>query len=86
MKKRVVADIPFTLAGFFDDSDEDRNIENLDEINNFENQELVLGNVKLIIRQTVYHPTNANIVWPSTFVLADYIKENVSNIQWLDTI
>jgi hypothetical protein len=65
---------PFTLKGLFGTSSDDGSESDYEEtLNMVENQNLQIGDLNVLIRQTAFHPTNANKVWPGTFSLADLI-------------
>jgi len=61
---------PFSLGSFF----EERGEEGSEELEQqFEEQELVIGESTLRIRQYAWHMANGNKVWPGTFSLAEYL-------------
>lgn len=68
---------PVSLMGLFGgDSDGEEgadSFENLEEI-----QEIDLAGTTLAIRQCAWHQTNANKVWPGSFVLSEKLLENKS--------
>lgn len=45
-------------------------------VNEEEIQQIQLAGMSLSIKQCAWHQTNANKVWPGTFVLAEYIEEH----------
>lgn len=71
---------PISLIGLFgcddgDDADE-KCVDGIDGyVNNYENQLVTINTIVLTIRQYSFHRTNANQVWPGTFVLADFISQ-----------
>ena len=69
-------DAPFSLAGLFVDSDDDGNNFTDDNLYQYESQDLLLGDLRIKITQSAYHPTNANKVWPGTYILVDYMLSN----------
>jgi len=70
---------PISLTGLFgcDESDdaEEQCIDSCAYENNYENQTLTINSIELIVRQYSFHCTNANQVWPGTFLLADFITQ-----------
>lgn len=48
-------------------------------------QELIIGGESLAIRQYSWHRANANQVWPGTFVLAEFLRDNRSKYQCSDS-
>ena len=77
-KKDGGVNAPISLGDLFnnDSGDEEQQFEN-----EYENQSLMVGDRNLIIRQSSWHQTNANKVWPGTFLLADFI---ISNCEYKD--
>jgi hypothetical protein len=71
---------PISLIGLFgcdegDDADE-KCVDGIGGyVNNYENQLVTINTIVLTIRQYSFHRTNANQVWPGTFVLADFISQ-----------
>eukprot|EP01035_Chromulina_nebulosa_P030356 gene30356-40338_t len=69
-------DAPFSLAGLFVDSDDDENNFTDDNLYQYESQDLLFGDLRIKVTQSAYHPTNANKVWPGTYILVDYMLAN----------
>lgn len=72
---------PISLIGLFGSDEGDDADENCVDgsnnayVNNYENQLVTINTLVLTIRQYSFHRTNANQVWPGTFVLADFISQ-----------
>ena len=69
---------PITLGGLFPDSDEEDSstqsvFEQVSEV-----QSLTIAGLTFEVEQLAYHSHNANKVWPGTFALTEYIKQNSS--------
>jgi hypothetical protein len=74
-KKDGGVEAPVSLGGLFfnpDDSDNDEETNEFD--NSYENQQLQVDGMTLCIRQNSWHQTNANKVWPGTFLLAEFLR------------
>ncbi len=75
-KKDGGVEAPISLNGLFfnpDDSDNESNDNEFD--NSYENQLLLIDGTSLSIRQNAWHKTNANKVWPGTFLLAEFLRQ-----------
>jgi methylase of polypeptide subunit release factors len=70
-------DAPISISDLFNTND-DETEENNDFENIYEVQSLKVGNNLLKIRQSSWHKTNANIVWPGTFLLIEFMIQNSS--------
>ena len=68
---------PITLAGFFNDDSSDDENETKEFVQIYEEQKLCIGSMNLKIQQMAWHMANANIVWPGTFTLADFIVDHL---------
>ena len=76
MKKDGGVEAPISLNGLFfnpDDSDNETDEPTFD--NSYENQKLTIGGLSLEIFQNSWHQTNANKVWPGTFLLAEFVRD-----------
>jgi hypothetical protein len=69
-------DAPFSLAGLFVDSDDENTLLTEDNLYQYESQDLLFGDLSIQVTQSAFHPTNANKVWPGTFILVDYMLSN----------
>ena len=73
-------DAPISLGGLFADSDDDDEDGDGFTSNAFEQiseiQTLEIAGMSFEVEQLAYHSHNANKVWPGTFALAEYIKQN----------
>lgn len=76
-KKDGGVEAPISLNGLFFQADDSDNEEGDDGgfDNSYENQELTVDGMVLTIRQNAWHQTNANKVWPGTFLLAEFLRQ-----------
>jgi hypothetical protein len=63
---------PISLAGLFFDRGEDEEFDNCDDT-----QTMNIASECIVVRQHAWHQSNANKVWPGTFVLAEFLKNNI---------
>jgi hypothetical protein len=69
---------PLSLAGLFDESDDEgegqRSNQQFEQV--YDEQNLTICERSFIIRQYCWHQANANKVWPGTFNLAEFIADH----------
>jgi hypothetical protein len=66
---------PISISDLFNvyDSDEKPEYDENSFENTYETQILTIGQQQISVCQSSWHKTNANIVWPGTFILAEFL-------------